>query len=149
MKLLEKQISTIINNAFNLQVDCEVGTEFAWYNEDNVLTFPPYWIDETTDYTWAEWIEKHFGVLVDHDFCYYLSFLHELGHKITLKDISEPEYNHAEDITDLNEYFNTKREYKATEWAIKMLIHQEKAVNAFWEQTSKALQDFYIRNEIS
>ena len=151
MRVLEKEISQAIQKALGLKVTCRIDLEFAWYDEDNILTFPPYWYDEEIDYIWADWIKKIFNVEVDHDFCYYLSFLHELGHKITLKNITDEEYYEADRLLqdEQEKYYSSKREYVATAWAIRLLINQPEKVEVFHRMIWNALNDYYERNNIN
>ena len=46
MKILEKDVSDIIHNVFNLDVDCVIDDEFYYDDYENILGFPPYYFNE-------------------------------------------------------------------------------------------------------
>lgn len=151
MEILEKQISDIILKVFNLDVDCHVDNSFYYNVTDNILGFMPYWYneDKIIDYNWQQWIQDTFNVEFAFWQVYPISFLHELGHKITMPHLTEDEIEKPYLIEDDLQYYNTKREYVATAWAIRMCLHHADWLIEFCADLDKALQEFYLRHDIT
>ena len=150
MEILAKEVADAIKTVFNLDVNCKIDTEYAFYEDDNVLTFPPYFFDEEENisYRWREWIQHIFNIEFEFWVTIPLSFLHELGHKITLKHITNEEYEKAGKVENEFQYYSTKREYVATAWAIRVCLHHPDLVDEFCTKLDKAFQEFYARNDI-
>lgn len=150
MKILEKDVSDIIHNVFKLDVDCVIDNEFYYDGYENILGFPPYYFKEekNINYHWKPWLENTFNIELEFWQLFPLSFLHELGHKITLKNISDDEYAQAMLVDDEIQYYCTKREYVATAWAIRLCLHHADLINEFCAQLNEAFARFYERNEV-
>ena len=148
---LEQSIQQAILQELQMSVNVELYDEFLWTNEENTLSFCP-WTDENTDKLWQEWIEKTFNVQF-HDFSdiFYFSFLHELGHKMTLKFVSKKEYKKGMKLQQKEElipYWSCYREYIATKWAVDFCLNHWQQFENFSKIVFEALQQFYKINSV-
>ena len=130
---LTSKIQKAIQKYIKLNVNVEICDAFLWADNENTLFFTPVTVDED-DKLWKQWIEEVFKIkfnnLTD---MYYFSFLHELGHKMTLIDVTDEEYEEGDKLSngyDHFAYWNCYREYIATKWAVDFcLTHQKEMVN--------------------
>lgn len=150
MKILEKEVSDIIYNIFHLDVDCSLNTEFSYSFDENLLCFPPvYYAEEKAiDFQWHKWLQDTFQVEFEFWQLFVFSFMHELGHKITIPNLTDDEFNSPFGLTDQIQYYSTKREYVASAWAMRMCLHHADLLNEFCVELDRAFQDFYRRNDI-
>lgn len=145
-------VQNAIQECIHLDVNVEICDSFLWADDENTLFFPLLMI-EKSDALWKEWLEDTFEIefssLAD---IYYFSFLHELGHKMTLSDVTDDEYDEGDELscgTDYVAYWNCYREYIATKWAVDFCLAYQKEMELFSKKVFTNLEKFYEKNEIA
>ena len=154
-KDLSKRIQKHIKKITGIKVNIDCGTYFCWCHNSNTLYFIP-WAEPDIDNLWIEWINKNFDCNLIPYHGYFISFLHELGHKMTLDNCSEYEKLKAEHLQEKEDenfknlipYWNCYREYIATEWAVNFILNHPHKFNMFMEEISKAVRHYYKINKI-
>ena len=147
---LSRKIQASIQHNIGLIVKTEIDNAFLWYHAENTLCFTPYTFEEI-DKNWSSWINETFKT--DFPYCsiYYLSFLHELGHKITLPNVTDEEFFEGQDLAKSKNhvaYWSCYREYIATKWAVDFILNHEQEFENFAFEVEKALRQFYKINNI-
>lgn len=145
-------IEDAIQKYIHLKVNVDMCNEFLWADEENTLFFTPLML-EKSDALWKEWVENTFQIefnsLSD---MYYFSFLHELGHKMTLSDVTDDEYDEGTELSEGNDYiayWNCYREYIATKWAVDFCLNHPREIENFAKAMFQNLKKFYEKNEIA
>lgn len=145
-------IENAIQKYIHLKVNVEMCNEFLWADDENTLFFTPL-MAEKSDKLWKEWIENTFNIEFDSIAAiYYFSFLHELGHKMTLNDVTDDEYDEGTELSngdDYIAYWNCYREYIATKWAVDFCLKHQKEMENFSKTIYESLEKFYEINEIT
>lgn len=97
--------------------------EFAYYDNFEVITFTFTRYEDDIDL--INYIEKTYEVEDLEPWYFIYSILHEIGHHMTLNQLTEEEYEeeniYRQLITDNEAYFNLKAERLANDWAINYL----------------------------
>lgn len=148
-KLLRK-IQANIKTTTGINIKIKLGEEFCLYPFKNTITFPPFLYDDEieVDKQWCDWIQTNFQIKICPQKIYYLSFLHEIGHIFTLYNLTDEERDDPDYLTDLIEYWNTRREKIATEWAVNFIKNNPIKFNNFINKINKALTIFYKINQL-
>ena len=109
----------LCRNGFTNIYVCE-GGDYCYYYETHVIQWGMV-TSEKTDRDFAEFFYEY-GLTYDEFNTSVISFLHELGHVVTLPNFSEEEHNldicAKEVITDNVTYWELPTEFAANVWAI-------------------------------
>ena len=155
----EKRINSILNN-FLEQFDCksELDTDFAYYYSKSLITYS-FVVTERDERNYLNFIRTLApNINVD---IFLISFLHELGHHMTIDEIEEDEELFCQDEKEIistelslcendyeidkvyNRYFTLPDEYAATKWAIDYIYNNKDIVSKLWFELQKEIIDFY------
>ena len=160
--MFEKDLDAIKNviNDFLLpfELNCEIGTDFSYYYNDNLVEVSLVTIDRASK-NFLDFVEKEFNFI--HADIFLWSLLHEIGHHETLDDLDDDAYELSQEIkrnlqTDNNIkdevrdyiYFNLYDEYIATEWAANYMEEHYQEVKEFWNKLQPLILNFYKKYEI-
>lgn len=118
---LEKNISKFARKFGVKRAYCT--NEFAYYDEAHIITFTFLRYDDDIDF--INHIEKTYEVEDLESWYFIYSILHEIGHHMTLNQLTAEEYKEEnifrQIITENEAYFNLKAERLANDWAINYL----------------------------
>jgi hypothetical protein len=157
-------IDAIINDFTNKwNITAEIGNDFgAWAKAREVqyaLTIPK---DEDS------WFQDSFSAIDPDIICdpFLSSLMHEIGHIITYKDITDKDWKiwtrqiekleskvtkntTSEELHKINlQYFEIPLEKKATVWAATYMRENASEIADFWQKLQPALLEFYQINNI-
>ena len=163
MKLKTKKFTKEVNRIFAEYFDFD-DVDFifdtTWYRYGDEVHFCPF-LDEPNDMKYKRFLFEEFQMKVENMF--FFSFMHELGHIVTLDDFREDEpkaykksrkgekkiikkLNKGEPVGEYD-YFRLPHEYIATEWAVNTIKdNPEKVVKACTE-LNNALVTFLQKNQ--
>lgn len=156
-KNLEMKIQKIVREIVN--ADVFLAVDFCYYGETNVITFAPV-IDNELGKIHTNWIMEKYNEDFSDPYLYWLfSLLHEVGHAVTLSDLTyedlEFEYYMREilengwlDSTEETStvYFTLPAEILATEWAINFMNNNKEWTNKKLRKVFESLRHFYKKN---
>lgn len=152
-------------SAFNVRA--EAGDDFAYYWEQELVTFPVVAYNSNGDIFLEEFIKDRFGfVHIDH---FVALLLHEVGHHLAneetdegavadfcweekerieqeLKECAEDDYEAKKRLH--YQYYNLPEELMATQWAANYIKENPLAVNKLICACESALYEFYEKNEV-
>lgn len=118
---LEKNISKFARKFGVKRAYCT--KEFAYYDEAQIMTFTFTRYDDDIDF--INHIEQTYEIEDFEPWYFIFSVLHEIGHHMTLNQMTEEEYQSdlliRQLITNNEAYFNLKAEQLANDWAINYL----------------------------
>lgn len=148
----EKELNQITNiiNDFLAPFDCtaEPGTDFAYYNRKNKITFALTVVDTFSD-SFVKFAESLYPIHAD---IFLWSLLHELGHHETEDDFEDEDedyyYAALKTIKTDEEYYNLPQEYAATAWAGEYMETHEVEVARLWNKLAPAIKNFYKKMEL-
>lgn len=161
-KKLNKAITELVK-PFGIS-KAKLGTEFAYYFNDEHIEFQMT-CDDWTDKVFDEFLLEYFGFVNPYPFV--ISILHEIGHHVTLEDLTENEIylsdwvkeriperlQKAKDIDDKKqiefEYFTLPDEIAATTWAIDYFRQNREECDKMYKKACKALCKFYKKNGVT
>ena len=166
-KLIGINNITNILNDFLREFDAtaEIGIDFAYRERGKKIIYAVVLPDVEADHSFM----KNFRRLAPEIECdtFLISFLHELGHHMTMPELSEEDYWYCSDIVDSlekeiadpnlskereleihEEYYNLPIEQMATDWAINYILNNVKKVADFWCKVQSAIMEFYRLNNV-
>lgn len=137
------------------------GVKVAMYEKffygDGWVFFTPF-EDPSIEKHHSRWIAKNYNVEMNTNTYFLFSLLHEVGHHMTIKDITEEDLNyeifcrnvlHCADNSpeEINEaYFNLPAEILATEWALEYMLNNPKWCIKASRKIHNAIHHFYNSN---
>lgn len=160
MAKLNKAISTELKPFGISKAEC--GNEFSYDFVDESVSYK-IWEDEMGDKWFNEFVAERFNYDAQ-KYSFIISLLHEIGHHNTDDDIGESVRDFCEkekiriatayeNETDYNkkrqlqfQYFNLPDEIMATAWAIDYATAHPKKIKKMFENSMKALKEFYNEN---
>jgi hypothetical protein len=157
-------IDEIINNfTSKWDITAGIGTDFAAWSKGREVQYALAVIKDE-----HSWFQDSFSAVDPDIICdpFLSSLMHEIGHIITYKDITDKEWEIwtkqieeleskvTKDITSLElhklnlQYFEIPIEKKATVWAATYMREHPEEIAQFWSILQPALLNFYLINEI-
>ena len=115
-------------------IEAELGTDFYSFPYDNVIQFAIF-VKDNSDKYFQNFVDTAFPLAKGLVGTFMWSVLHEVGHIMTDKEVTEEEenfsdkvkniLNNREKLEDLDYYvyFYLADEYKATEWAYHYIMN--------------------------
>lgn len=152
--------SKVIDNVLNrfLQdndFDCTttMSTDFFYYWEEELITYSIV-VSERMDRMFLDFAKRK-GLKVDCGI-FLLSFFHELGHHLTIDNLTDEEDEECEAIketltdndADCEKYFSVLDEWLATSWAIDYINNNTEQIRQLAEDVQTAIQSFIEENNI-
>ena len=141
-----------------------LGVEFGYLERKNLIEYAVA-IEPVSDGAFM----ANFHRLAPEINCdtFLISFLHELGHHMTMPDLTEEDYWYCVDTVDVLEeeittpglpkerimeihqqYYDLPIERMATDWAIEYIFDNVEKVAALWNRLQPAIMEFYRLNEV-
>ena len=150
-------------------VHCMVGKEFAYYPNEELITFP-IWQEERLDRYFMKYLKSQNYVEIDNRTNpFVLSLLHEIGHYFTLSDIDEytltkcnkkkarennriarrkTKLNNKQFEKRLFKYWDLPDELNANAMALYLYKNNRKAIRAFQNEMCDKFKLFYRLNGV-
>ena len=135
--------------------DCKVAmaTDFAYYWEEELITYSLV-VSERMNKMFLDFAKRK-GLKVDCGI-FILSFFHELGHHLTIDDLTEEEEEECEAVkdtltdndADCEKYFSLLDEWLATSWAIDYINNNVDEIRELAEKVQRAIDTFIKNNNI-
>ena len=143
----------------------EIGTDFAYYPNDEVITWSIFMTDKSDKY-FNEYVSKEFPEITADIFLW--SLLHEVGHHMTYWNWSDEQRNFNDEIKETAEkilsseeganpsierysyflYFSAPDERRATEWAAHYMETHSEKVEKFWLKFTDEFNKFVYLNKV-
>ena len=154
-KNLETKIKKIVREFIDIEV--YLDTDFCFYSETNVLTFAPLSMGELEEIH-IDWIKKTYKKDLSDPYIYwFFSLLHEVGHAVTLWELTDEDLEFEYTIRTALEngwieddssevYFNLPAEKLATEWALDTIYYNKKWAAKKIHRIYESLNHFYKKN---
>lgn len=155
--MTSRGIDRVLNNFLkDNEIDCraEMGTDFAYYTDDEIVTYSLV-VSERMNDLFLQFAQAR-GLKVDCGI-FLLSFFHEVGHHLTIDDLTEEEEEeceaikaslNSEDDKDCVKYFSLLDECLATSWAIDYINEHVKEVEQLALKLQKAIHSFMKANNV-
>ena len=157
VRKLEKKVNKFLAP---FGVKSVLGDEFAYYCVSELVQFSIEQV-EKNDAEYIKFIKNEFNYDVPSMFLF--SFLHEVGHHMTMDDFEEEELENdemqkfeiSEHINEENyseyslKYFHCPTEIVANEWAVEYFKNHEAEIMRKGKEMLKAFQHFYKVNGVT
>ena len=145
-------------------VKAKLGTTYCYFPPTEKIEFK-LTENEIEDIWFEEFVKERFGYETNYPFI--LSLMHEVGHHQTIDEINgnfylfclqekdriENEMENTENEAEAKklewQYFNLPDEIMATQWAVNYMRNNPKEIKKMWKKIQKALQNFYIKNNVT
>ena len=154
--LNSKAIDTILNEFLNkndFECTVEMGTDFAYWTDTDTITYSLV-VSERMDKLFMEYALAQ-GLKVDCGI-FLLSFFHELGHYMTIDDLTDKEETQCEKAkskltdsdADCMKYFSLLDEFLATSWAVEYINEHLAQIEELAANLQAAIAQFLQDNNI-
>lgn len=137
------------------EFDCtaDMSTDFSYYWREEIITYSII-VSERMDDLFLTFAKEN-GLAVDCGI-FILSFFHELGHHLTIDDLTDEEEEECQAVkdtltdsdADCNKYFCLLDEWLATSWAIDYINNNVDEVRELAESLQEAIEQFIKDNNI-
>lgn len=165
MELKTYMIDKVLNE-FLAEFGCvtEMGEDFAYYYEDDVITYTLAVPENGVDYFMENWHNLAPEMTIDP---FLASIMHEVAHTQTLHLLTKEESDYCEKakkelglalelratLQQENKdcyfkYFALPDEKIATDWAIEYIRNHTQKISDFWQKLQAAIMEFYIVNNV-
>lgn len=155
---LNETMTTIFQVAFDSACEFELCTDFCYLYDEDVIKYALI-ENERGNKELSAYLKKRHNLQLTDEQLFVFSFLHEIGHEMTIDDLDDAQYNKAQFIKRIVEapvlnripfirqiYYGLYDEAEATAWA----AYTWKASPNFMEELTadvmKAVNDFYKAN---
>lgn len=160
---INRMFSSFMETLGYPEIECFLANDFAYYENTEEISYSIF-SNEILDDAFIDYLHNTYGKLPEISF-FTFSFLHELGHHITLpcikkkvrrkikkqKQIMERKnYTSDKDMYNLQmAYCKLLDERMATKEAVKILFENVNLIQAFDKKFAKEMHKFFKENNIS
>lgn len=152
-------INSILNDFLTpFECSADISTDFEYLYAESKIHYALV-VSEKSNRLFLNDVERRFPTI--HADIFLWSFLHELGHHMTMDDMEDEEVAESENIKNYldtvnltdkekyNLYFNAPDEKLATEWAADYMLAHSEEINNLWVALKAAIADFYVSNGVN
>lgn len=150
------KLNNVLNNflaGFDIDCTAELGTDFAYFYTKSIAQYALVVSDNSNErfMNFVHSLAPELSIDV-----FLISWLHEVGHHLTLDDIEDDEAAYSRDVKetlgssaeDYITYFNLPDEIAATTWAINFIKNNADAVAALWNVIQPLIINIYKDNNL-